>query len=187
MKKSTPFFFLKDIDPTVKEKVFEQDYETKLSIKGVRVVELNYFVEEDGDFGEILRITNGEVEGFPGFRIAQVNRTRLNSQAIKAWHFHVKQHVLWYISPAFNLFVGLWDIRNNSSTKGNVMRVLLGQGKSTILLIPPGVAHGAANFSENPVNLYYFTNCQFNKRQPDEKRLPWDSLGESFWLPQRDK
>ena len=34
--------------------------------------------------------------------------------------------------------------------------------------------------------LLYFVDQKFDINNPDERRIPWDSLGENFWKPQRD-
>lgn len=106
--------------------------------------------------------------------------------SIKAWHLHFKQDFVWYISPFDHLFVGLWDLRKNSKTKGKTMRIVLGFGKSELLFIPKGVAQGSSVFQSNPLDLYVFVNKKFNINHPDEKRLPWDSLGEDFWKAKKD-
>ena len=61
------------------------------------------------------------------------------------------------------------------------MRFVLGAGVAQLLIIPPGVAHGAANVWENPVTMVYFTDQTFNQGNPDERRLPHDLFGEDFW------
>lgn len=176
---------LEDIDPQLHAKISIQNYSTKTSISGVKTTKLVNHVGEDGDFSEILRINeNGEVKEFADFKIAQINRARINVGAIKAWHLHFKQDEIWYVPPSVTLFVGLWDVRKDSETRNSAMRVVLGGGNSQLLFIPKGVAHGCANFTEKPVDLFYFINEQFDIKDPDEKRISWDALGNEFWLPQ---
>lgn len=178
---------INDINSELHSEVKVQDYSKKEVIEGVKIVNLNDITDEVGDFCEILRIdSKGELELFPGFKLAQINRTRLLPGSVKAWHLHFKQDELWYVPPLFHLFVGLWDVREKSPTKGATMRIALGDGKSRLLYIPKGVAHGSAVFSTEPVNLYYFVNQQFNIKDPDERRIRWDYLGAEFWTPQRD-
>lgn len=180
-------FSLNDVDEKIKEKISTQNYSAKRIIEGVKIINLKNNVGEAGDFSEILRIDeNNELETLPGFKIRQINRTKLLPKGIKAWHLHFEQEELWYINPRDHLFVGLWDIRKNSSTNGVTMRVNLGGGTSQLLLIPKGVAHGSANFSEKPIELYYFANQRFNRENPDEKRIKWDILGSEFWSPIKD-
>lgn len=178
---------LEDIDESVRNKVYLQNYDKHEYIEGVKIIELVNYINEDGDFSEILRLNSvGEVEQIPGFKLAQINRTMLNPQSIKAWHLHFKQDEIFYIAPIFGLFVGLWDVRKNSPTAGKIMRIALGSGQSHLLYVPRGIAHGNANFTFEPIQLYYLTNNLFNPQTPDEHRIKWDALGTEFWKPQRD-
>ena len=175
-----------DLDQSVRDKVRTQAYEKSQTINDIKIIDLKINIEEDGNFSELIRFTNGFVDGIPGYKIAQLNRTQVNPNVVKAWHFHLKQDMLWYVSFSQSLFVGLWDIRKKSSTCGVMDRVVLGAGGSQLLFIPRGIAHGSANFSQAPTDLYYFTNQKFNISNRDEKRLPWDIKGKEFWSPQRD-
>ena len=58
----------------------------------------------------------------------------------KAWHIHRKQTDWWYVIGS--LKVALYDTREGSPTKGQLMELLLGNLNATCLMIPPGVAHG---------------------------------------------
>jgi dTDP-4-dehydrorhamnose 3,5-epimerase len=61
------------------------------------------------------------------------------------------------------------------------MRFVMGAGRSQLLAIPPGVAHGCANLGTGASALLYFTDRQFQIEDADEGRLPWDLLGADFW------
>ena len=178
---------LSDLDKKLSEKIYRQNYGKKGKIEGVEMIPLAKHLAEDGDFAELIRLTDqGELEQVPGFKLAQVNRTKLNPGSLKAWHLHLAQDEIWYLIPSGLLFVGLWDLRKNSSMNGLTMRAVLGRGKSALWLIPRGVAHGSANFTTQAVDLLYFVENKFNKDNPDEYRLPWDSIGAHFWTPEKD-
>ncbi len=177
---------LEDINEQSRGKIYTQDYNESSQIEGVKLIELKNYISEEGDFSEVIRLENGEIESLPDFKLAQINRTRLFPGSIKAWHLHLKQDEIWYIPPMEDLFVGLWDIREKSSTNTKTQRVCLGGGKSLLLYIPRGVAHGSANFTKKDVNLFYLVNVGFDKKNPDEMRIPWDSAGADFWKPERD-
>lgn len=178
---------LADIDEDVKSQVFVQDYASKDSIEGVQLIPLKNHVGEGGDFSEIVRVNpQGELAAITGFTLRQVSRSTMLPGTIKAWHIHLKQDDVWYVPPSSVMFVGLRDVRKNSATSGKMMRLALGGGESKLLLIPRGVAHGAANFTSMPIELFYFVNAQFNMEDPDERRLPWDAFGESFWSPAKE-
>jgi|SRR3989338_11278009 len=175
-----------DIDEQVVLKVYSQNYSKKPTIAGVHLLHLKNHVGEDGALSEVIRMTNNTVEGLDGFTIAQINATKIHPGTIKGWHLHYNQNDLWHVLPDSHLLVGLWDVRKASSTNGNVMRLALGGGNAHLLFIPKGVAHGAANVSQKDAEMLYFVDKKFDIDNPDEKRIPWNSLGEDFWKPQRD-
>ncbi|HET9947093.1 MAG TPA: dTDP-4-dehydrorhamnose 3,5-epimerase family protein [Patescibacteria group bacterium] len=177
------FLSANDIDKKFRGKIKIQDYSKKTPIEGVVVKELRNMIGEDGDFSELLRLTeNGEAEGFPGFQVRQINRSKMLPHAIKAWHLHFKQDEIQSVAPESHLVVGLWDVREKSPTKGHTMKLVLGGGKAHTLFIPRGVAHGYMNVSKKPATIIYFVSEQFSLDDPDERRLPWDSL-KNFWEP----
>lgn len=177
----------KDIDSVVRSKIKFRDYSSAPTIQGVKIVLLTNHAEEDGDFCEVARFSpRNTLEAFPGYRVAQINRTKHYPGTVKAWHLQLKQDMIWHVSPSDHLFVGLWDVRKDSRTKDVKMRIILGDGFSKLLFIPRGVAHGTANFLKSSVDLYYFTNQTFDIKNPDEKRLPWDILGSTFWTPSHE-
>jgi dTDP-4-dehydrorhamnose 3,5-epimerase len=63
------------------------------------------------------------------------------------------------------------------------MRVMLGNGASRLLVIPPGVAHGARNLGSETGRIVYFTDVHFSAEPSacDEGRLPWDFVGADVW------
>ena len=159
-----------------------QDYSPKQKIEGVEVVEMKVFTGEDGDFSELGRLTpDGKMEQFPDFQIRQISRSKVLPGSIKAWHFHLKQEEIQTVLPEDKLIIGLWDLREKSKTKGMTMRLALGGGKAHWVYIPKGVAHGYMNPFNKPSTVIYFVSEQFDMKDPDEMRMPWDSMGKEFW------
>lgn len=158
-----------------------QDYGKKPGIDGVQLFPLVYCNDDTGEFVELGRFKNGKLEDFPEFSVAQVSSSLLLPGAAKAFHIHFDQTDAWYVSPHDRLLVGLLDTRKDSPTKDQKARLVLGSGTANLLVIPPGVAHGAANPWDRPVTLTYFTDRQFNPGHPDEHRLPFDLFGKEFW------
>ena len=82
--------------------------------------------------------------------------------------------------PKGKAIVGLLDLRKGSKTAGQSMRVSAGDGKTFLLYIPRGVAHGLSNPYQEEVSMNYLVNSWFDGS--DEKRLPYDFLvGKEFW------
>jgi dTDP-4-dehydrorhamnose 3,5-epimerase len=77
----------------------------------------------------------------------------------------------------------LFDVRAGSPTEGARMRLMLGDGASRLVVIPPGVAHGVRNLGSATGCLVYFVDVQFTPEPAasDEGRLPWDFLGADVW------
>ena len=172
---------LGDIQESVRSSISRQEYGANSQIDGVQLLPLQTFVEDGGTFTELGRLAEGALAGLEEFEVRQVNSSLMAAGAIKAWHLHFNQEDLWFVPPSQSLVVGLWDVRGNSPTAGNTMRFALGRGRSQLLLIPRGVAHGAANVSGSDAFLLYFVNQQFDAQDPDERRLPYDALGKEFW------
>ncbi|MDE2930287.1 MAG: dTDP-4-dehydrorhamnose 3,5-epimerase family protein [Chloroflexota bacterium] len=170
-----------DIREDVRGNVSRQEYGGQSHIEGVQFLPLQTFVEDGGTFTELGRLAKGALAGLAGFEVRQVNCSLMAAGAIKAWHFHFNQEDVWFVPPSQALVVGLWDVREDSPTTGNTMRFVLGRGRSQLLYIPRGVAHGAANLGANDTFLFYFVNQQFDAQDPDERRLPYDALGKDFW------
>ncbi len=165
--------------PEAKNALQTQQYEKKL-IDGVKILQLPKYLTEDGSFSELMRFSDqGIFTALPEFRIAQINRSIMLPGTVKAWHLHFNQDELWNVSARTHLLLGLWDVREDSPTKGISMRIPLSSEK--LVYIPRGVAHGAANHMTHATEILYFVNNQYNKEAPDEQRLPWDSIGKDFW------
>lgn len=172
----------KDIIQEYRSFVSVQDYSEKKKIEEVGIYELKNFVGEDGFFCEIGRLNNdGYLEAIKDFQVLQINYSEALPGVVKAWHLHLCQEDLWYISPNQIILVGLYDLRKDSPTKKISMRFALGGGRSQLLYIPRGVAHGYANLTNQRISILYFVNQKFDPKMPDEQRLPWDILGENFW------
>ena len=159
-----------------------QDYGPQQKIEGVAIAEIKVFVGEDGDFSELARLSpDGKLEAFPDFQVRQISRSKVLPGSVKAWHFHLKQDEVQSVLPDDKLIVGLWDLRENSKTKGQTMKIVLGGGKAHWIYIPKGVAHGYTNPYKKPATVLYFVSEQFDIKDPDEMRIPWDAMGKDFW------
>ena len=165
-----------------------QDYTPQAPIAGVEIVDLRRFVDDGGSFVELGRLGAGVHAAFPGFEVRQVNYSEIESGAIKAFHLHRAQTDIWYVPPADKLLLVLVDVRAGSPTEGARMRLVLGDGHSRVVLIPPGVAHGCRNLAPARGRIIYFTDTHFSPAPEscDEGRLPWDFAGADIWETARE-
>jgi dTDP-4-dehydrorhamnose 3,5-epimerase len=159
-----------------------QDYTPGGVIDGVEFLQLRQLVDDGGDFMELLRLNaQGELLAKPGMHVSQINYSHVLPGAIKAFHLHFNQEDVWFVPPTDRLLIGLLDTRRDSPTYEKRMRFVLGAGITRMVYIPRGVAHGAANPWQQPMQMIYFVNQHFSLDDPDERRLPWDICGADFW------
>jgi dTDP-4-dehydrorhamnose 3,5-epimerase-like enzyme len=173
---------LSDISAEYGQQVTVQDYSKRPTIDGIRLVDLRFMTDDGGNFMELVRWSaEGALQDFPEFIVRQASYSQVMPGSIKAFHLHFRQDDIWFVPPTDRLLVGLVDARAESPTSGATMRIALGGGKAQLLFIPRGVGHGVANLGVVPGAVFYFVNQQFNIDDPDERRLPWDCVGEDFW------
>lgn len=138
-------------------------------IDGVLVHPLKANADERGFLMEILR------ENDPHFtRFAQVYVSKNFPGIIRAWHYHRKQTDIWCAVSGMIKAV-MYDMRADSPTQGEVQEIFMGDDHRVALVIPVGVAHGYKTFGQSPSMLLNFTDFLYNRDEPDEFRIPFDS------------
>jgi dTDP-4-dehydrorhamnose 3,5-epimerase len=166
----------------------EQDYGR--AIEGVRVVPLQRFVDHGGSMTELARLAEGGTfqQGLTDFKVRQINFSTLDPGIVKAFHLHKQQRDVWFVPPEDRVLLVLVDVRDGSPTAKRALKVILGGGRSILVSIPPGVAHGCKNIGESAAHLLYLTDVHFTPEpgKTDEHRLPWDMIGAEIWEPARD-
>jgi len=160
-----------------------QDYSPKTPIADVEIVQLRRFNDDGGAMTELGRLDGGMHKDLPGFEARQINYSVVEPLATKAFHLHKRQTDVWYVPPSDKLLLVLADVRKGSPTEGTIQRIVLGDGNSRLVRIPPGVAHGCKNLRPaTPSVIVYFVDVQFSVDEHcDEGRIPWDSFGEEVW------
>jgi dTDP-4-dehydrorhamnose 3,5-epimerase len=164
-----------------------QDYSAKPRIHGLEIVELKRFNDDGGAMTELGRLDGGLHKQLPGFQVRQVNYSVMEPLAIKAFHLHKRQTDVWYVPPSDKALLVVADVRAGSPTEGLVQRLVLGDTRSFLVRIPPGVAHGVRNLRpQAPLAIIYFVDVQFSTDEHcDEGRLPWNHFGEKVWEVER--
>jgi dTDP-4-dehydrorhamnose 3,5-epimerase len=165
-----------------------QDYGKRPPIDGVTVTALRRSVEDGGSMTELARFASGIPAAFPGFTLAQINYSTIEPQVVKAFHLHHRQTDIWFVPPEDRIVLVLVDVRAGSPTEKIVTKMLLGDGQSSLVRIPPGVAHGCRNVGAKPARVIYMTDVPFSAEAgvTDEGRLPWDLVGAEIWEPAKD-
>jgi dTDP-4-dehydrorhamnose 3,5-epimerase len=141
-------------------------------IQGVDCKQLKVHPDDRGYFMEILR------EDDPFFtRFGQSSFTLTYPGVIKAWHYHAQQDDLWFAVTG-SAQVGLYDLREDSPTRGETNVFYLGEHNRALLYIPHGVAHGYRVLGNSPMGLVYFTTHVYNPA--DELRRDWNDAEIGF-------
>jgi dTDP-4-dehydrorhamnose 3,5-epimerase len=134
-----------------------------VTIEGVELKELVTHSDERGFFREVIRETDGFFDHF-----GQWSHSLMYAGSAKAWHIHKRQTDWWYVVGAVK--VALYDTRDGSPTKGQMMEFLMGDLHPSCVKIPPGVAHGCRALERS--HLFYVTSNVY--APDDEGRMPHD-------------
>ena len=172
-----------NLSPDAKRAFQIQSYTSAPRIDGVQIVDLTRHADDGGSITELLRLAEARSDALPGFTVRQINYSEIEPGAIKAFHLHARQTDIWYAPPSDRLLVVLLDVREHSPSEGVSMRLMLGDGASRLLRVPPGVAHGVKNVGLATGRIIYFVDELFSPDPTlcDEGRLPWDFAGPHIW------
>jgi len=137
-------------------------------IKDVKIKKLNINLDDRGWLTEVLRADDDFFK-----EIKQTNYTETYPGVIKAFHWHKKQWDFWFVVSG-SAQVVLYDLREDSPTKGETDVFYLGENNRSVLAISPGVAHGYRVLGTKNVGLIYYTTESYDPNNPDEERLPFN-------------
>jgi dTDP-4-dehydrorhamnose 3,5-epimerase len=137
-------------------------------INGVVVKKLVRHCDDRGYFMEILRDDEDLLK-----RFGQASMSKSYPGVIKAFHYHERQDDIWFF-PMGNAQVVLFDLREDSPTKGQTNVFCMGEDNPLVVVIPKGVAHGYRVLGNQPACIVYFTTESYDPNNPDEKRLDWN-------------
>ncbi|MEK7368204.1 MAG: dTDP-4-dehydrorhamnose 3,5-epimerase family protein, partial [Planctomycetota bacterium] len=117
-------------------------------IEGVVTRKLKVVPDERGFLMEMLRSDYPEFQKF-----GQVYLTVGYPEVVKGWHYHKKQTDNFFVVKGMAKVV-LYDMRENSRTKGEINEFFLGEQNPTMVLIPPMVVHGFKAVGPEPGNVF---------------------------------
>lgn len=108
------------------------------SIQGVKHAILTVRADSRGRFLETFR-----KEWFPeqSWDVIQANRSDSQKHVLRGLHYHFHQVDYWY-PAAGRIRVGLYDLRQESPTRGAREVFEIGEDKPVGVFVPAGVAHG---------------------------------------------
>lgn len=128
-------------------------------IDGVIVKELERVPDERGEVMHMLKSSDPEFK-----RFGEIYFSTVNPGFVKGWHLHKKME-LNYAVPSGKIRLVLYDGREKSKTKGEVMEMFVGEGNYVLVHIPAGVYNGFECAGEEPAIV---ANCATIPHDPEE-------------------
>jgi dTDP-4-dehydrorhamnose 3,5-epimerase len=123
-------------------------------IEGVKVTSLKVIPDERGKIKHMLRSDSDLFKGF-----GEIYFSFIYPGVVKGWHLHDKM-MLNYAVPVGNIKFVLYDARDKSSTKNELMELFIGEDNYSLVTVPPGIWNGfkcvgvktavVANFTDIP-------------------------------------
>jgi dTDP-4-dehydrorhamnose 3,5-epimerase len=142
-------------------------------IEGVKVIPLKKIPDERGAIMHMLRVDDPYFEKF-----GEIYFSIVYPDIIKGWHVH-KKMTLNYAVVSGMIKLVLYDQRENSPTKGELMELFVSEDNYILVQIPPGVVNGFKGIGTKPAIV---ANCATEPHNPDEiiridpfsKKIPYD-------------
>ena len=142
-------------------------------INGVLVVPLKQIPDERGKIMHMLRRDDPHFEHF-----GEIYFSVVYPGVVKGWHLHTKM-TLNYAVPLGMIKLVLYDERDESSTKGQLLELFIGEDNYCLVKIPPMVWNGFKGIGTKPALV---ANCPTIPHDPEEivrvdpfsKKIPYD-------------
>ena len=146
-------------------------------IEGVATKTLT--VNMDGR-GYLMEIMRSDEDFFNGF--GQCYLTTCFPGVIKAWHMHEAQedNICCIVG---NIKLVLSDRREDSGTYGEINEFFIGERDPILVKIPPGVYHGFMSLENRTAAVLNIPTRVYERDEPDERRLPYDSAEMDYHWP----
>jgi dTDP-4-dehydrorhamnose 3,5-epimerase len=142
-------------------------------IEGLIITPLKQILDERG---KVMHMLRADAPHFKQF--GEIYFSCVHPGAIKGWHLH-KRMTLNYAVPFGKIKLVLYDDRNGSSTKGELMEIFLGTDNYQLITIPPLVWNGVKGLGDT---ISIIANCatlphdpeEIERLNPFDKRIPYD-------------
>ena len=108
----------------------------------------------------------------------QINFSTQYPGVVKAWHRHQKQTDFWLC------LTGHIQAGVHREEDGRSWRLVFGEKRPGVLVIPPPLWHGTATVGPDSAGLLYYVTCAYDPQQPDEQRRAFDSVPGFDWRVQ---
>ena len=128
-------------------------------ISGVKIIPLKQIADERGKVMHMLKATDPHFTAF-----GEIYFSTAFPGAVKAWHVH-KTMTLNNAVMVGRAKLVLYDMRENSPTKGEIMEVFIGEDNYVLVQIPPGIANGYKAYG---TTMTVLANCADQPHDPHE-------------------
>ena len=143
------------------------------TIEGVKIIPLKKICDERG---KIMHMFRNDDPNFKQF--GEIYFSTVYPNVIKGWHIHKKMTLNYAVIKGMIKLV-LFDERKNSSTKGTVMEIFLGDDNYNLVIIPPLVWNGFKGIGTKEAII---ANCsdiphdseEIMRKDPFTKEIPYD-------------
>jgi len=144
-------------------------------IEGVTIKNLSKYEDERGWLTEIYR--NDEVSAKPVMGYVSATRPGV----ARGPHEHVNQtDVFVFIGPG-SVELNMWDRRDNSATKNEHMKMVVGEGNPTMAIVPPGVVHAYKCVGDKDAWCINLPNQLYKgeKKKDEVDEIRWENVEDS--------
>jgi len=128
-------------------------------IEEVKIIPLRQIPDERGKIMHMLRCTDPHFEKF-----GEIYFSIAYPGVIKGWHLHTKQ-IQFYAVIAGMIKLVLYDEREGSPTKGEIMEIFTGEDNYQLVRIPTRVVNGYKTIGTKSAIV---ANCATQPHDPDE-------------------
>ncbi len=128
-------------------------------IQGVFIHPLKQIPDERGKIMHMLRVDDEYFEKF-----GEIYFSVVYPGVIKGWHIHTEM-TLNYAVVHGTIKLVLYDDRMESSTRGELMEIFLGEANYSLVKIPPNIWNGFKGIGTIPAIV---ANCSTISHRPDE-------------------
>ena len=123
-------------------------------IEGVIVRRVKPFTDSRGWLAEVFRSDEIDLDAMPAMSYVSVTHAGVS----RGPHEHRTQADMFAFFGPGTFRVRMWDHRTDSSTRGHMLTITVGQDDPAVVIVPPRVVHGYTNISDADAWVMNFPN-----------------------------
>ena len=142
-------------------------------IDGVLIKHLKQISDERGKIMHMLREDDSYFSKF-----GEIYFSVVYPGVVKGWHLHTRM-ILNYATISGMIKLVLYDMRENSSTKGELQEIFMGEDNYILVKIPPNIHNGFKGIGIKPAIVANCTDIPHNSEEiirfdPFSSHIPYD-------------